>query len=103
MSQIREELWAQVVVWSDEFDVEYSAFLMSDGRFRFFEWWEKVISCMTLYDVEAYLNIPELSGVSNNKIAQKLTSIAEDHREKLLAVNSKGVELIRAKTERAAG
>lgn len=79
-------LMESIIGWSEEFGVNHTDYFSPDGGFRFFAWWERIISSMTLEDVECYLNIPELARSRENPLTRKLREVAITHRDRLLAV-----------------
>lgn len=86
-----DSLMESIIGWSEEFGVDYTAFFSPDIGFRFFDWWEKIVSCMSLEQVECYLGLPESPGARENRLVRKIREVAIVHRDSLLAVQ-KGAE-----------
>lgn len=86
-----DSLMESIIGWSEEFGVDYTAFFSQDVGFRFFDWWEEVVSCMSLDQVECYLNLPEIPGGREIHLVQRIREVAIVHRDRLLAAQ-KGAE-----------
>lgn len=96
------ELFAMMLEWSKEVGLDHKQLIKPDGSISFLEWWEKIISCMTLDEVGFYLDTPELPGAKENSAVQRMRSLAIAHRDRLLAAVEKGAG-VHAKSERYAG
>lgn len=103
MTPKQRKLFATMVEWSKEVGLDYRQLIRPDGGICFVTWFEKIIQRMTLEDVEIYISTPDMPGVRDTPLVRKLSEMARAHRERLLQKSGKGVGLIHAKSERAAG
>ncbi|MED1784265.1 hypothetical protein P4V43_20800 [Brevibacillus fortis] len=72
--------------------VNIAKFYKPGKGFSILEWWEAVVSCMTLAELEVYI-VSDSKGSSNSDLVPKLKSIAIKQRDLLRQEQGKGVEL----------
>ncbi|RNB72150.1 hypothetical protein [Brevibacillus panacihumi] len=101
MTKAEVGLFDTILEWSKELGVDHTEFFTPEG-FHFFDWWEKLVSCMTLEEVEVYLSIPEPQGEKVGLIYKKLTKTAIAHRDRLVLAVEEGA-VLNAKAEQCAG
>lgn len=90
MTPKQRELLVLMVEWSDEVGFDYRQLIRPDGGICFVTWFEKIIQCMTLEDVEIYISIPDMPGVRDNPLVRKLSEMGLAHRERLLRNSAEG-------------
>lgn len=103
MTKTEVHLFAAMVEWSHEVGFDYTEMLSNGSRVTLLPWWEKIVSCMDLEEVSVFLGLPELPGATENSLSRRMRGIAIAHQDRLLQESGKGVGLIHAKSERAAG
>lgn len=86
------ELFESMVEWSEEVGFDYIQLIQPDGGISFFLWFEKIIHCMTLNEVQIYTSIPDWPEARENPAVRKMSKIAIAHRDRLLLEAGKGAE-----------
>ncbi|GED53509.1 hypothetical protein EDM54_01495 [Brevibacillus borstelensis] len=100
MTKAEAKLMDTVLQWSKEMGVDITEFFSPNG-FLFRQWWEAIVSSMTLEDVLVFLGLPENPGAKENCVTQKMREIAIAHRDHLLQAAKGAGE--HAKTEQCVG
>jgi hypothetical protein len=96
------DLFAVMIEWSHEVGFDYWEMLSHGNGIPLFQWWEKIVSCMTLEDVLLFLVLPEYPGAKENSLSRKMREIAIAHRDRLIQADREGAEL-HAKSEQCVG
>ncbi|MFE1631251.1 hypothetical protein ACFLFF_31425 [Brevibacillus reuszeri] len=86
----QRELIESMVEWSNEVGFDYKQLIQPDGGISFYLWFEKIIHCMTLDEVQIYTSIPDLPETRENPAVRKMSEIAIAHRDRLLLDAGRG-------------
>ncbi|MGF9907922.1 hypothetical protein [Brevibacillus porteri] len=92
METIFREAATTILELSKGVGVDVTAFIVPDKGFSIIEWWEEVVSCMTLAELEVYI-VSAPQGSSNSNLVPNLKNIAIKQRDLLRQEQGKGVEL----------
>ncbi|PSJ66647.1 hypothetical protein C7J99_24350 [Brevibacillus brevis] len=89
---IFQEAATTILELSKGVGVDVTAFIVPDKGFSIIEWWEEVVSCMTLSELEEYI-VSAPQGSSNSDLVTNLKNIVIKQRDLLRQEQGKGVEL----------
>ncbi|MDC0761670.1 hypothetical protein POF51_13270 [Brevibacillus sp. AG] len=86
-----EEAATTILELSKRVGVDVTTFIVPDKGFSIIEWWEAVVSCMTLAELEVYI-VSTPQGSTNSDLVPNLKNIAIKQRDLLRQEQGKGVE-----------
>ncbi|MCM3145354.1 hypothetical protein [Brevibacillus sp. MER 51] len=82
METIFQEAATTILELSKGVGVDVTTFIIPDKGFSIVEWWEAVVSCMTLAELEVYI-VSAPQGSSNSDLVPNLKNIAIKQRDLL--------------------